>query len=293
MVNQLSVVINTFNEAKNIQKAIESVKWAGEILVCDMYSEDKTAEIAQKLGAKVILHKKEGYVEPARNYAISRAASEWILILDADEEIPVGLAEKIREFINKPDSEFVKIPRKNIIFGHWMQASFWWPDYQIRLFKKGAVVWSDKIHIQPETKGEGLTLPAEEELAIIHHNYQTVGQFLERMNRYSDIEATGLIKDGYKFEWRDLIQKPLGEFLSRFFSNKGYQDGLHGLALSLLQAFSFLVVYLKVWEESKFKEEQINLSDVKSEIKISGKAIKYWFNNESRSFFRKVSKIFK
>ncbi len=302
MVNQISVVINTFNEERNIRRAMESVAWADEIIVCDMYSGDKTVEIAKKMGAKVILHKMVGYVELARNYAISKASFDWVLVLDADESVPEVLARKIRELIAKPNPlDYVEIPRKNIIFGKWMSASMWWPDYQVRLFKKGSVLWNEKIHTKPDTKGEGLKLQPEEKWAIVHQNYQGVSQFIERMNRYSDIQAKELQEEGYKFSWKDLLQKPLNEFLARFFANKGYKDGLHGLSLSLLQAFSFLVVYMKVWEKLKFSKQEIDLSEFKAEVQVNGKEIDYWFKNENqtssllrnRNFLKKIYKIFK
>ena len=100
-------------------------------------------------------------------------------------------------------------------------------------------------------------------------------------------------KEGYKFKWVDLFEKPLNEFLSRFFANKGYQDGLHGLSLSLLQAFSFLAVYLKVWEKLKFKEQEIDLSEFKNEVQVNGKKIEYWFKDENRNLLKKLYKIFK
>lgn len=296
MDQKISAIINTFNEEGNIAEAIKSVEFADEIIVCDMHSQDKTSEIAKKNGAKVFLHKYTGFVEPARNFAISKASFDWILILDADERIPTDLAKRIKEIVRKTKShDFVQIPRKNIIFGKWMQASGWWPDYQIRLFKKGRIVWSDKIHSQPETKGEGLTLPAEERYSILHNNYQTVNQFIERMNRYTTIEAEELIKKGYKFSWRDLIEKPFSEFLGRFFANRGFDDGLHGLVLSLLQSFSFVIVYLKTWEKSKFRQENINISDIMLEAERSGKSISYWFGEiaKSKSPFSNFFKIFK
>lgn len=294
MVSQISVVINTFNEERNIARAIKSVGWVEEIIVCDMYSQDKTAEIAKKLGAKVVFHKREGFVEPARSFAISKASEDWILILDADEQLPESLTKRLQELIQRGiKSDFVEIPRKNIIFGKWMKASFWWPDYQVRFFKKGSVVWSNKIHSKPKTQGQGLQLPAEEKWAIMHHNYQTVGQFIERMNRYTTIEAEQLIKEGYKFDWRDLFNKPTSEFLSRFFANKGYEDGLHGLALSFLQAVSFLTVYLKVWELAGLKEDTIEITEINEERKRSGNAINYWIKqvksgNSLKDFLKRL-----
>ncbi len=294
MPQKISVVINTLNEEKNISRALKSVKWADEIVVCDMHSADNTVKIAKEHNAKVVYYKNTHYVEPARNYAISKTSNDWILLLDADEEISLSLAEKIKEIKEgNVSSEYVEIPRKNIIFNKWMKASMWWPDYQIRLFRKGSVVWQDAIHSKPTTKGLGLKLPSEEELAIIHHNYQTVSQFIERMNRYTTIEAEYLIKEGYSFRWNDLLEKPLNEFLSRFFANKGYLDGLHGLSLSLLQAFSFLLAYLKVWEKVNFKEADIDLAELEEEKNKNGTVINYWFRqHKGENPFRKFIKVF-
>ncbi len=292
---KISVVINTLNEEKNIVRAIKSVNWVDEIVVCDMYSEDKTVELAKKLGAKVCFHKKTNYVEPARNFAISKATSDWILVLDADEEIPNTLAKRLKAIAAKMRQiNFVEIPRKNLIFGKWMKASMWWPDLNIRFFKKGSVTWSDKIHIPPKTQGEGIKLEVKEEWAIIHHNYDNLSQYIDRMNRYTTIQAKELVTDGYKFNWLDLINKPLSEFLSRYFANKGFEDGLHGLALSFLQAFSFLVMYLKVWEIEKFKETNISLDEIKNITAKSSEEINYWFKygnlskNPIKRFAQKV-----
>lgn len=277
MSQSISVVINTLNDEKNITRAIKSAIWVDEILVCDMHSEDKTTEVAKKLGARVIFHKKVNFVEPARNFAISKAMNPWILILDPDEEVSPGLTARLKEIMSKQiTSDYVEVSRKNIIFGQWIKATGWWPDYQIRLFKKGAVIWQDKIHSKPQTKGVGLTLPAQENLAIIHHNYQTISQFILRMNRYTEVESKQLKDQGYIFNWTDLIHKPVGEFLSRFFVNRGYEDGLHGLVLSLLQSFSFLVVYLKLWESSKFKENKLDLEDIEIEQKKVAQQFNYW-----------------
>src|SRR3989344_3516029 len=277
MPSKISVIINTFNEERNIEQAIRSVEWADEIIVCDMHSDDQTIEIAGKMGAKVVFHKKEGYVEPARNFAISKASNEWILIVDADEVITETLARRLQEIANVTEQiDYVRIPRKNVIFGHFMRHSGWWPDYKVRFFRKGQVRWTDRIHRPPETLGQGLDLPADEKFAFVHHNYDTVSQFVERMDKYTTIQAKELKEEGHKFDWKDLFEKPLGEFLSRFFANEGYRDGLHGLALSLLQAFSFLVLYLKLWEMDKFKEQDMVLRQLEVQKEKSAEAINYW-----------------
>jgi glycosyltransferase involved in cell wall biosynthesis len=277
MVGKLSVVINTFNEEKNIERAIKSVSFADEIVVCDMYSDDDTAVIAKKLGAKIIFHKRVGFVEPARNLAISQAQGDWVLVLDADEEVSDGLKDKVKEIISQ-DSVLthVEIPRKNIIFGNALKGAMWWPDYNIRLFKKDSITWSNKIHSRPKTTGQGLTLSPLESHAIIHNHYSSISQFIQRMDRYTSIQAKELKDSGYEFNWKDLISKPLGEFLSRFYANRGFEDGLHGLSLSLLQAFSHLVMYLKTWEKEDFDSKTLRFDDLNNTLRESGKELDHW-----------------
>ncbi|MCJ7804573.1 glycosyltransferase family 2 protein [Patescibacteria group bacterium] len=256
---KISAIINTWNEEKSIKRCLESLKWVDEIIIVDMYSQDKTVDIAKKFGAKIFFHKHIYIVEPARNFALSKVTGDWVLILDPDEEISPELAKILKHLAaNHEDLNYFRLPRKNIIFGKWMKHSRWWPDYNIRFFKKGCVQWSEKIHSVPLTRGTGKDLEAKEVNAIIHHHYQSISQYLERLNRYTGIQAEELIKTGYKFRWQDMLKKPMGEFLSRFFVGEAYKDGLHGLVLALLQAFSEMAKYVKVWEKEKFVEQDIS-----------------------------------
>lgn len=275
---KISAVINTRNEEKNLPRAIASVKnFADEIVVVDMESTDKTVEVAKKYQARIFEHKYVGYVEPARNFAIKKASGDWILIIDADEELNPDLAAKLRKITeSKKSKDFYRVARRNIVFGRWLKHSRWWPDYNIRFFKKGAVSWSEVIHSVPETRGKGFDLAAKESYAITHHHYESIEQFVERLNRYTTEHAKLRKKDGYKFSWKDLIRKPAEEFMSRYFFGQGYKDGVHGLAVSFLQAFSELVLYLKLWQMEKFKEQQLDLADVISEMRQTEKQMHYW-----------------
>lgn len=280
-MNMISVVINTRNSAELLSRVIASVKGlADEVVVCDMESTDGTVSAAKELGAKVISHKYEGYVEPTRNYAISKAKGDWVLVLDADEEVTPKLAKKLKEIVKTPGADYYRLPRKNIIFGKWIKHSRWWPDFNIRFFKKGFVSWNEVIHAVPMTQGVGADLADKEDYAILHHHYDTIDQYLERLGRYTKIQANDLMKNGYVFAWRDVIKKPLGEFLSRYFAGEGYKDGVHGLALGLLQSFSELVLYLRIWEKQGFKEKEIKSSEVKSEITRSIKDVRWWIRKE-------------
>lgn len=298
-MSKISAVINTRNEEKNLPRALASIKGlAQEIIVVDMESTDKTREIAKKAGAKVYLHKPTGYVEPARNFAISRATGDWILILDADEEVPKKLEQVLKQIaMDNGSADFYRLPRKNIIFGKWIKYSRWWPDHNIRFFKKGKVIWSEIIHSVPETHGKGLDLEAVEDNAIIHNHYESIEQFVERLNNYTTQHAKLLKKNGYKFSWKDIITKPAAEFISRYFAGEGYKDGLHGLALAKLQAFSELVLYLKVWQIEKFEEEDLEVGEVISEMKDKESQIHYWqadtLIKEGGGFIQRIKRKFK
>ena len=297
-MSKISVVINTRNEEENIEQAIKSVKsFADEIVVVDMKSSDNTVKIAKKLGAKVYDHEPMGYVEPARNFAISKATGEWILLLDADEEIPKSLAKRITDEIRKNNADYFAIPRKNIVFRKWIKHSRWWPDYNIRLFKKGRVSWSEIIHSVPETTGKGLDFEPVETNAILHHNYQSIEQYIERLNRYTSVQAKNLIDEKYKFHWYDLIEKPAEEFLSRYFAGQGYRDGVHGLALAMLQAFSELVLYLKIWQHKKFKVKEVGTKKVIKKMRDVQSDFSYWqadtLIKEGAGFTEKLKRKFK
>jgi len=277
----ISVVINTLNNEDEISRAINSVKsLADEIVVCDMESSDNTSTIAKKLGAKVFSHKKENYVELVRNFMVSKATCDWIFILDPDEELQSSLVKKLREITKKPEADYYRIPRKNIIFGKWIKHTNWWPDYNIRFFKKGFVSWNEAIHSVPMTQGKGADLPDKEEYAIIHNNYENISSYLEKMVRYTDAGKDNLLKGGYVFSWKDLIKKPANEFLSRYFEGEGYKDGIHGLALSLLQSFSQFVLYLKVWEKQGFSDKNLGKSEIKNELNKTVSDLRWWLRKK-------------
>lgn len=290
---KISVVINTINEEKKIGRSIASVKgFANEIVVVDMMSTDRTVEIAKNLGARVFKHKRIGYVEPARNFAIEKTKYEWVFILDADEEISEGLKVFLKKEIKTPQADYYRIPRKNIIFGKWMKHSGWWPDYNIRFFKKGSVSWNEVIHSIPMTTGLGVDLPASEPLTIKHRNYSSVEEYITRMNKYTTIQARDLNKKGIEFKWRDVLSKPASEFLRRYFAEQGYKDGLHGLTLSLLQILSELVVYTKLWQKQKFRKRKIDASDAFEELSKISHDYMWWLYtskiNDSKNIFKRI-----
>lgn len=246
---KLSVVINTKNAAETLARSIESVQWADEILVADMHSLDETVKIARKYGTKIIELPEYGRVEPeGRNLANQAATGDWLLQLDADEVVPRQLAEMIEKVVGQADQiQTYFIPRKNLIFGHWIQHSGWWPDYQPRLFQKGSLRWVGGVHSKPQLKGATEKIEAKEGLAIIHNNYHSISDYIDRLNRYTSLGATESLEKSLSAD-DNYTQVFSSELFSRYFYHQGWLDGEIGLLLAYLQSFSQLVQLAKTRE---------------------------------------------
>ncbi len=275
----VSVVINTKNAEKTLSRAIRSVKFADEVIVVDMNSHDRTKEIAQSFTSKIYSFKDVGYVEPARNFAISKATSDWILILDADEEVSPGLAEFVST-ISKIDvnaeevNDCYFIPRKNVIFGKWIEHTGWWPDYVLRLFKKGRVTWNDQIHAVPKHTGSVKRLPATKEYVLIHHHYQTISEFIDRLNRYTTHQADTNSKT--ENTRTNIINTFSDELVSRLFAQKGIDDDIHGVILSFLQALYQFTVQAKKLEKSDLKKHHLPQEKTIQSIRSLQQKLNYW-----------------
>lgn len=278
-MGKISVVINVVKEEIEVlPRALASVTdWADETVLVDSTASEDLVPIAKKYNAKVYKHVRVPYVEVARNFGISKVSNDWVLVLDPDEEVTKILADKIKRISeSSPSVDYYRVPRKNIIFGKWIRHSRWWPDYNIRFFRKGHVSWNELIHAVPITSGKGGDLEPKEDNALVHFHYGSVEQYVERMNRYTTALSQNKIAEGYKFFWGDLIRKPVNEFLSRYFQGEGYKDGLHGLVLAGLQAFSELILYLKVWQKNKFEDVHADIEEVVGELKEVEGDFHYW-----------------
>lgn len=282
-MTNISVVINVVDaELPFLEGALSSVKiLASEIVLIDMTFEKKAelAKIAKKFNACVYSHTFVLYVEPVRNFGISKANGDWILIMDPDERLNPRLIKKLKTIVSKNECDYLNIPRKNMVFGKWIKHSRWWPDYNVRFFKKGKVEWGERIHSIPVTSGIGKDLLPKEKNAIEHLHYSTVEQFIERMNRYTTQQAKNLHSENVKFSWYKILSVPVKEFNSRFFMGEGYKDGLHGLALCSLQSFSEMVTIVKLWQLEKFFEKSLNADSIASEFRKNIREQNYWISD--------------
>ncbi len=275
----ITVVISAFNEENNIEDCLKSAKLvADEIIVIDNTSTDKTVEIAKRFTDKIFIRKNDPIMlNTNKNFGFSKASGDWIISLDADERVTKQLSVEIRQVISDNRYLGFEIPRKNIIFGKWIQHSIWWPDYNLRLFKRGKGKFTEK-HVHEKLSVDGKVGKLKNPL--VHYNYQTVSQFIQKLDKtYTESETENFIKSGRQIHWYDTIRWPTEDFLKTFFLQKGYKDGFHGLILSLFQAFYAFVFFAKVWErKEKFADLTPNnfFTMIINEFKMVAKETKYW-----------------
>src|SRR3989344_6051024 len=256
-MTKISVVISAYNEEEKIKDCLDSIKnLASEIIFVDNSSSDKTSYIAKRYTNKVFIRKNNLMLNVNKNYGFLRATGDWILSLDADERVTAELGKEIREKI---------------------QNSIWWPDYQLRLFRNGKGKFPEK-HVHEYLSVDGKTEQLKNPLD--HINYTSISQYIYKMDKiYTESEVENILSKGGQLVWIDAVRMPASDFLKTFFAQKGYKDGLHGLVLSILQAFYAEIVFAKVWERQGFRRHNSPafLEDIYKEFSKITQEFKYWF----------------
>jgi len=253
---KISVLVHTLNEEENIRGCLESLKWTDEIVVIDMNSDDKTVDICKGYTDNIYIFERIGFVEPARKYGLEKTNGDWILIVDADERIPYSLSQSLLKIVIENKVDVVEIATKNHIFGKWIKYTGMFPDYHPRFFRKGCVIPSDAVHTKFTTKGKKIFLDAKEN-SIIHFGHIDSTQFIDKLNRYTTFEINKLIKQNKKLTVARMLKSGFYEFRRRYFSKKGYKDGIHGLIISLFRGFYNFLIYVKYWEYLNSKEKSV------------------------------------
>ncbi len=238
---QLTAVILTLNEANHIQACIESLGWADRVAVFDSYSQDDTVKLAAAAGAEVLQNRFENYAQQ-RNAALAAIQTDWVFFVDADERGTEPLAAEIRQVISERPQRGWYVPRHNYIFGKLTLGAGWFPDYQLRLFAHGAVRYERPVHEVAVVDGEIGHL----QNPLIHHNYRDMAQFHAKQRAYTSYDAHILQERGVRPRPHNFILQPMRQFYWRFVTLKGYQDGRHGLRLSLYMAYYEWVKYRKL-----------------------------------------------
>jgi glycosyltransferase involved in cell wall biosynthesis len=248
----LSVCIITLNEETNIVRTLESVKsLAGEIVVVDSGSTDRTVALAESYGARVFVEPWKGFA-PQKNSALAKASHDWILSLDADEEVSPELAASIQKLLSgqaAPQFDGYRMARRNLYLNRWIRRSGYYPDRKLRLVKRGAAEFENRA-VHEDMKMTAATGLLDGDL--IHHAYPTLEGFVEHANRYSSLGAQ-MVADERKarFSVIDIVLRPLVRFVYGYFFRLGFLDGREGLLVHLIHASYVSWKYAKAWELSK------------------------------------------
>lgn len=243
----ISVVILTLNEEDYIGDCLETVTdWVDEIIIIDSYSSDRTVEIAREYTGEIYQIEQpadEGY-DDLRAVGIDHASYQWILDIDADMIVPKPLANRLEDLADAEDCDAVEIPSKHLFFRQWAKGAGWWPDHSTRFYRKDVVTITDDLHNFIHVSDDAVVcqVPASEEFALVHFNYDTITEMIDSMNRYSTIEASQR-----EFALRMVFLEPFWEFGVRYLYQGGWKLGGHGLVLCLLRLWYRFVLAAKTY----------------------------------------------
>ncbi len=270
----LSVVIITFNEEANIARTLASVQplvadGKGEIIIVDSGSTDRTVEIAKSFGAKVFVEEWKGFAAQ-KNSAIDKATGDWILSLDADEEVGPGMREFILlALFGKHEQEFsdfqggMTFSRRNCFMGRRIGHGGFYPDPKLRLVRRGSARFEERLVHEDLRLSQGveyrpsLFYEMGDPIEILHHSYPTLSDYIEHMNRYSSLGAEMEVAKGngkVRFSVINIVLRPLATFIYNYFFRLGFLDGREGLLLHLYHAVYVSWKYAKAWELSRTKQ---------------------------------------
>jgi glycosyltransferase involved in cell wall biosynthesis len=242
------VVVITLDEEERLRACLESVAWADEIVVVDAESTDKTVQVAREFTDRVVVRPWPGFAAQ-KNFALGQARAEWILSLDADEEVSRELKDDVARVLADPrPHDGYRVPRRNIMWDRWIRHGGLYPDWQLRLFRRGRGRFPDRsVHESVVVDGSVGRLRGP----LLHRSYHDVADFLARADRYSSLAAQEWVESGRRVGLLELVARPLGRFLSMYLVRGGFLDGRRGLLLAVLYAYYVFIRSAKVWERAR------------------------------------------
>ena len=243
----LTVLVITKNEARNIEACLRSVAWVPARFVVDSQSTDETVPLAEREGARVWVRPWAGY-GPQKNFGLEQAQTEWVLIVDADERVPIDLAHEIHDRLRDPPAPGVagfEVPRRNFFYGRWIQRGGMYPDYQLRLIRRKACRYDDtRLHerITYEGRVERLSHPMD------HLTMPTVGHHARKIAAYSTLGSEEKLKRQSLITPSHIAWHHLGTIMKTYILRGAIREGIHGLIVSIFAGMFTFLKYAKAWE---------------------------------------------
>lgn len=246
MEMRVSVVIITKDEEVMLPGCLKTVGWAEEVIVVDTGSVDKTVEIAETSGAKVVKYLSGKNFSDWRNKGLNETKGEWLFYVDADERIPDNLGREIINIAQDTSIICYAVPRRNFVLGKELKNGGFWPDYQKRLFKRSALKgWTGKIHEEPVFGGSLGHLKNP----MIHEKHETFSEMIEKTNKWSEAEAKLMFDANHPpMNIPRFASAIVREFWTRMIKGRAFLDGKVGIVFAIYQVFSKFISYAKLWE---------------------------------------------
>lgn len=241
----MSATLIVLNEADRVGAALESLRWADEIVVVDAGSSDNTIEVCRRYTDKIFVREWTGYVDQ-KNFAAEKASYDWIFSLDADERVSAALREEIEHWRrSEADCDGYAMPRKTFLFGRWIKHTSWYPDYQLRLYNRKKGRWQGgRVHESVAVSGRVGRFSGE----ILHYTYRNFSDYLRRLDRYSQLAAEDYYERGGRPNLAAIVFAPPLAFLKNYLLKRGFLDGYQGFIVSAFAATSVLFKQFKLWE---------------------------------------------
>jgi glycosyltransferase involved in cell wall biosynthesis len=244
---KVSATIICLNEIDKIADCIQSLSFADEILVLDSGSTDGTIELCKQLGARVVHQPWLGFGKQKQK-AVDLASNDWVICLDADERLSPELQLSIQHFLNAPDARACMMPRCNHFLGKWLRHGEGYPDFNLRLYNRQYARWSDDpVHEHVMTNETVKKLKGD----ILHFSEDGIQRYLEKQNRYTEIQAQLLLEKGKQIGLSKLLLSPIFRFIKFYFLRQGFRDGLPGLIHIAIGCMNSFVKYAKCYELHK------------------------------------------